>query len=717
MSNKRVYELARDIGITSKELMEELRNQGVEVKSHMSTLDEETAELILDLYREVDVTASPATTSENHTAPSVEAAPVVEVEETESHAIESHAIEPEQQETMPTQTTTESEALDQKRSDTNAVEADVSAAAPTTANGQVVQLPEALTVKDLAEALDLSTKDVLLQLMSMGTVASINHVISLDTANAVVQKLGKAVTLVAEGSDDYESELEPLEDERLEGRAPVVTIMGHVDHGKTSLLDAVRAANVQATESGGITQHIGAYEVGTDKGRLVFLDTPGHEAFTAMRARGAQVTDIVVLVVAANDGVMPQTREAVDHAKAANVPIVVAVNKIDLDDANPDRVKQQLSELDLIPEDWGGTTIYVDVSAKEKLGLDELLEMILLQAEILELQADPYQMAKGTVVEARLDKAKGPLATVLIQRGTLKVGDPFVAGSHYGRVRAMFDHRGRKMESANPSTPVEVLGFTSVPEAGDTFIEVADERKARQISNVRQEEQRVQQLSQNSRITLDDLYRRISAGDVKDLNLIIKGDVQGSVQALWEAIEKIESDKVQTRLIHGSTGGITESDINLASASNAIVIGFNVRPTPQAAELAAQEQVDIRLYTVIYETISDIRMAMEGLLEPTYTERTLGRAQVRQIFHIARVGTVAGCLMQEGSIRRNSSVRLLRDSVVVHTGRVGSLRRVKDDVEEVQSGFECGIGLYRFNDVKEGDIIESYMLEEAAPKL
>ncbi len=729
MSNKRVYELARDIGITSKVLMEELRTQGVEVKSHMSTLDDETAELILDLYRDVNATAGASSAPDDHPAPNTETAPAeaieervpaVAVKEAESHAeesLESPAIESEQQETMPTQTTTESEVLDQKRSDTDAVEADVSAAASTASNGQVVQLPEALTVKDLAEALELSTKDVLLQLMSMGTVASINHVISLETANAVVQKLGKSVTLVAEGSDDLDIELEPLGEERLEARAPVVTIMGHVDHGKTSLLDAIRAANVQATESGGITQHIGAYEVATDKGRLVFLDTPGHEAFTAMRARGAQVTDIVVLVVAANDGVMPQTREAVDHAKAANVSIVVAVNKIDLDDANPDRVKQQLSELDLIPENWGGTTIYVHVSAKERLGLDELLEMLLLQAEILELQADPYQMAKGTVVEARLDKAKGSLATVLIQRGTLHVGDTFVAGSHYGRVRAMFDHRGRKMESANPSTPVEILGFTSVPEAGDTFMEVADERKARQISNVRQEEQRVQQLSQSSRITLDDLYHRISAGDVKDLNLIIKGDVQGSVQALWEAIEKIESDKVQTRLIHGSTGGITESDINLASASNAIVIGFNVRPTPQATELAAQEQVDIRLYTVIYETISDIRMAMEGLLEPTYTERTLGRAQVRAIFHIARVGTIAGCLMQEGNIRRNSSVRLLRDSVVVHTGRVGSLRRVKDDVEEVQSGFECGIGIYRFNDVKEGDIIESFMLKEAAPKL
>ena len=717
MSNKRVYELARDIGITSKVLMEDLRSQGIEVKSHMSTLDAETAELIIDIYRDVEVEVPPAKPSDHHAVQHTETVSVTDSPTIEPPMIESHVTEPEQKQTMPIQTTIESEDLDQKRSDTTAVDTDVLVETQTASNGKVVQLPEALTVKDLAEALDLSTKDILLQLMSLGTVASINHVINLDTANAVVQRLGKAVTLIAEGSDTSVDKLEPSENEKLEDRAPVVTIMGHVDHGKTSLLDAIREANVQATESGGITQHIGAYEVQTPKGRLVFLDTPGHEAFTAMRARGAQVTDIVVLVVAANDGVMPQTREAVDHAKAAGVPIVVAINKIDLADAYPDRVKQQLSDLDLIPEAWGGTTIYVEVSAKEKLGLDDVLEMVLLQAEILELQADPYQMSKGVVVEARLDKAKGPLATVLIQRGTLRVGATFVAGRHYGRVRAMFDHRGRRMDEAAPSTPVEILGFTSVPEAGDTFMEVSDERKARQISNVRQEEQRVQQLSQTNRITLDDLYRRISAGDVKDLNLILKGDVQGSVQALWEAIEKIESNKVQTRLIHGSTGGITESDINLASASNAIVIGFNVRPTPQAAELAVQEQVDIRLYTVIYEVISDIRAAMEGMLEPTYTERILGRAQVRQIFHIARVGTIAGCFMQEGSIRRNASVRLVRDNVVIHQGRIGSLRRVKDDVDEVQSGFECGIGLYRFNDLKEGDIIEAYMLEEASPTL
>jgi translation initiation factor IF-2 len=422
-------------------------------------------------------------------------------------------------------------------------------------------------------------------------------------------------------------------------------------------------------------------------------------------------------VVAADDGVMPQTREAIAHAKAADVPIVVALNKIDLPNANPDRVKQQLSELELIPEEWGGNTIYVEVSAKQKLGLDDLLEMILLQAEILELQADPRQMAKGTIIEARLDKTRGPVATVLLQKGTLHLGEAYVAGVHYGRVRAMLDYRGRKMRLAGPSTPVEVLGLTDVPAAGDTFIVVEDERKARYISSIRQEKQRTKQLSQTSRVTLDDLYRRITAGEVKDLHLIIKADVQGSVQALWDSLSKLESDKVRLRLIHGSTGGITESDIMLASASNAIVIGFNVRPTPKAAELATHEKVDVRLYTVIYEAISDVKKAMLGLLEPTYTEKLLGRAEARALFRISRVGAIAGCYVQEGAIRRNASARVIRDNVVVYEGRIASLRRLKDDVEEVVAGFECGIGLGRYQDMKEGDIIESFALEEVPPRL
>jgi translation initiation factor IF-2 len=674
MSNIRVYELARDIGISSKNLVEELRSQGIDIKSHMSTLDEETAELILDLYR--DHRAGVVTT------------PSLEPDTTTVIAPPPPLATPAAPPAPPTQVTA----------------------------GNILRLPEAITVKDFAAALQLKTKDVLMQLMSMGIVASINYVLDLDTANTIAQKLGKDVSLVSAEEDGAAAEV--LTDaEHLEPRAPVVTIMGHVDHGKTSLLDAIREANVQATESGGITQHIGAYEVETIKGKIVFLDTPGHEAFTAMRARGAQVTDIVVLVVAANDGVMPQTREAIAHANAAGVPIVVAINKIDLPDANPDRVKQQLSEQGLIPEEWGGQTIFVEVSAKQKLGLDDLLEMILLQAEVLELQADPQQMAKGAIVEARLDRNTGPVATVLIQKGTLHLGEAYVAGMQYGRVRAMLDYRGRKIKTAGPSTPVEVLGLANVPAAGDSFIVVEDERKARQISSIRQEKQRSKQLAQTARVTLDDLYQRIASGEVKDLNLIIKADVQGSVQALWDSLAKLESVKVRLRLIHGATGGITESDIMLASASNAIVIGFTVRPTPKAMELATQETVDVRLYTVIYEAISDVKKAMVGLLEPTYTEKTLGRAEVRAVFHIARVGTIAGCYVQEGHIRRNASVRVLRDNVVVYEGRIGSLRRVKEDVEEVAAGFECGISLGRFQDVKEGDILETFMLEEVAPRL
>ncbi len=676
MAGVRVYELARDLGVPSKNLIEELRNQGIEVKSHMSTMDEETAGLVLDLYR------PPETTIVASSPPK------------ESPALSSHIL------VQPTPHPVESPPP-------------IPQPEPT---AMIVRLPEALTVKDFADTLHLKTKDVLMQLMSLGTVASINTVIGLDLANAVAQKLGKDVLLISE-EETLDRPDDNAETGDLEPRAPVVTIMGHVDHGKTSLLDAIREANIQATEAGGITQHIGAYEVETSKGKIVFLDTPGHEAFTAMRARGAQITDIVVLVVAANDGVMPQTREAIAHAKAAGVPIVVAINKIDLPDANPDRVKQQLSELELIPEEWGGSTIFVEVSAKRKVGLGDLLEMILLQAEILELQSDTRQMAKGTVVEAKLDKTRGPVATVLIQKGTLHVGDAYVAGVHYGRVRAMFDDRSRKMTVAGPATPIEVLGFADVPAAGDTFAVVEDERKARHISSIRQEKLRTKQLSQTNRVTLDDLYRRISAGEVKDLNLIIKADVQGSVQALWDTLAKLESEKVRLRLIHGSTGAITESDIMLASASNAIVIGFNVRPIPKAAELAAQERVDVRLYTVIYEAISDVEKAMVGLLKPTYNEKMLGRAEVRMLFHISRVGAIAGCHVREGVIRRNTSARVLRDNVVVYEGRVASLRRVKEDVEEVAAGFECGIGLGRYQDIKEGDVIESFVLEEVAPKL
>ena len=676
MAGVRVYELARDLGISSRNLIEELRNQGIEVKSHMSTMDEETAGLVLDLYRtsETAVTTSP---------------PPIESPTMPSPTLTQPTPPP--VELLPSPPQLESTST-------------------------IVRLPEALTVKDFAEALHLKTKDVLMQLMSLGTVASINTVIGLDLANTVAQKLGQEVLLLSE-EEAIERPDESVEMGHLEPRAPVVTIMGHVDHGKTSLLDAIREANIQATEVGGITQHIGAYEVETPKGKIVFLDTPGHEAFTAMRARGAQITDIVVLVVAANDGVMPQTREAIAHAKAAGVPIVVAINKIDLPDANPDRVKQQLSDLELIPEEWGGNTIFVEVSAKRKVGLEDLLEMILLQAEILELQSDPYQLAKGTVVEAKLDKTRGPVATVMIQKGSLRVGNAYVAGVHYGRVRAMFDDRGRKITLAGPSTPIEVLGFADVPAAGDAFTVVEDERKARHISSIRQDKLRTRQLSQTNRVTLDDLYRRISAGEVKDLNLVIKADVQGSVQALWDAIAKLESEKVRLRLIHGSTGAITESDIMLASASNAIVIGFSVRPIPKAAELAVQEHVDVRLYTVIYEAISDVEKAMVGLLKPTYTEKMLGRAEVRMLFHISRVGAIAGCQVREGVIRRNASARVLRDNVVVHEGRVGSLRRIKEDVEEVTAGFECGIGLGRYQDIKEGDVIESFLLEEVAPRL
>jgi len=493
--------------------------------------------------------------------------------------------------------------------------------------------------------------------------------------------------------------------------------MGHVDHGKTSLLDAIRATNVTEGEAGGITQHIGAYDVELGGKKVAFLDTPGHEAFTAMRARGAKSTDIVVLVVAADDGVMPQTKEAINHAKAAEVPILVAINKIDKPDANPDRVKQELTEFGMLPEEWGGETIYVEVSAKQRTNIDQLLEMILLQAEVMDLKANPNKRAKGVIVEARLDRGRGPVATVLVQEGTLRIGDPIVTGVHFGRVRTMVDDRGGRVEAAGPSCPVEVTGLSGVPEAGDSFHSVEDEKTAKEVAQHRAQKVREAELAKSSKISLEQLYARIKEGDVKELKIIIKGDVQGSVEAVKDSLLKLSTDACRLIVIHTGVGGIIESDITLASASDAIVLGFNVRPEPKAASMAESEGVDIRLYNIIYDAVADIRDAMEGLLAPTLREKYLGRAEIRDTFVVSKVGTIAGCYVVDGKIVRGASVRLVRDNVVVWEGRMSSLKRFKDDVREVANNYECGIGLENYNDVKIGDVIEAFEIESIKTSL
>ncbi|MGH7785645.1 MAG: translation initiation factor IF-2, partial [Candidatus Binatia bacterium] len=524
------------------------------------------------------------------------------------------------------------------------------------------------------------------------------------------------VTFDAESAVEVGHEAAASE-EHLQTRPAVITIMGHVDHGKTSLLDAIRETNVTAGEAGGITQHIGAYMVDVHGRRVTFLDTPGHEAFTAMRARGAKVTDIVILVVAADDGVMPQTVEAINHARAANVPIVVAVNKIDKPDANLDRIKQNLADHGLLPEDWGGQTVCVPVSARTREGLPHLLEMLLLQSDLLELKANPDKPARGTIVEAKLDRGRGPVATVLVQEGTLRPGDPFVCGSHSGRVRAMIDDRGQKVMSADPSTPVEILGLAAVPEAGSLFVVVADEAMARQVAEHRLAKHREATMLKTSKVTLEDLYRQVQAGDTKELRIVIKADVQGSVEAIAEALTRLSTDEVRLHVLHASVGGITESDVMLAAASNAVVIGFSVRPEAKATVAAEREGVDVRLYTVIYEALNDVRDAMEGLLEPAYREKVLGRAEVRDTFSIPGIGLIAGCFVVDGKVVRNSPARLVRDHVVVHTGKVSSLRRFKDDAREVLTGYECGIGLDSYQDIKVGDAIEVYEMEQVVRRL
>jgi translation initiation factor IF-2 len=593
--------------------------------------------------------------------------------------------------------------------------------APVQREPREVIVTEGITVRELAEKLDIRAKDLLKTLMDRGVFASINQALDAPTATSLAEAFNGIVKVVT--FEEQVVQEEKIKDERSGNqlpRAPVVTVMGHVDHGKTSLLDAIRETEVAAGEAGGITQHIGAYEARVDGKRIVFIDTPGHEAFTRMRARGAKVTDIVVLVVGADDGVMPQTEEAIDHARAAGVPIVVAINKIDKPDAQPERVKRQLSDRKLMPEEWGGDTVMVEVSAKTKKNIEKLLEMILLVGDFRELKADPDAPASGTVLESRVDKGRGPVATVLVQNGTLHVGDVFIVGAVYGKVRAMFDDRGQPIKKAGPATPVEVLGLQGVPEAGDQF-QVADEAKARHIVEYRQSKQREATLAKTAssgRLTLDQLHEQLRAGELKELPVVVKADVQGSVEVLNEMLPKLSNDQVKLKVIHASVGAVTETDVLLASASNAVIVAFNVRPERKASDLAQREGVDIRMHTIIYELLDELKKAVSGLLSPVIKETYLGRAEVRDTFRVKGVGMIAGCSVQDGILKRDADVRVLRDNVVIYTGKISSLRRFKEDANEVRQGFECGVGVSNFSDVKVGDILECFKMEKtAAPEL
>jgi len=641
--NIRVYELAKQLQMSNKELLKKLNKYGVEVKSHMSSIDDETLELIMAEFGEQ---------------------------------------EPEPEPQLETET---------------------------------LKVEEGITVSALSNLLKVKKADLIKVLMQAGIMANINQRLDLN-ALTILSKKYEFEPIKKLTTEERLLAGEPDSPENLRPRPPVVTIMGHVNHGKTSLLDAVRETNVMEREAGGITQHIGAYRVSLENGDVVFLDTPGHEAFTKMRARGAQVTDIVVLVVAADDGVMPQTIEAINHAKAANVPIVVAVNKIDKENAKPERVRQQLSEYGLVPEEWGGKNIFVNISAKSKIGIEDLLESILLEAELLELKANPNKLARGTVIEAQMSKSRGPVVNVLVQDGTLKVGDYFVAGMYDGKVRAMVDDKGKNLQEALPSTPVEVLGCSGVPEAGDKFYAVNDEKEAKAISESRRSMSLERDRSAMGRKSLD-IYQLIKDGKVKDLNIILKGDVQGSIEALSESLLRLNNEEVKINIIHSAVGSITENDVMLASASDAIVIGFNVRPTAHAAKLAEREHVDIRLYNVIYQAISEVRTIMEGLLEPELREVILGRAQILEVFNISRVGTIAGCQVINGRVVRNQPVRVLRNNRSIFEGKIDSLKIFSEDVREVASGQECGILVNGFSDFQRGDILECYTFEQVPVKL
>ena len=679
MSKLRVYELAKELNVSSKDLIEVLMDEfNVEVKNHMSVIEEEDAELIKELLagnegKLVELTSK--TIVEEY-----EDILNKEVGKVKKHKKKRKG----------------DESQDKKMVDV-----------------EVIEIGETITVKDLAEQINKPVNDVIKTLMFLGVMAAMNQEIDFETAKKVAEKYDIEAYVKEEDStlEEHFEEDEEIEDENLESRPPIITVMGHVDHGKTSLLDAIRKAKVTDTEAGGITQHIGAYTVDIKGQKLTFLDTPGHEAFTAMRARGAQITDIVILVVAADDGIMPQTVEAINHCKAADVPMIVAINKIDREGANQDRIKQELTEHGLVVEDWGGDVIAVPVSAKQNLNIDTLLEMVVLTAEMLELKANPARKGKGTVIEAKLDKGRGAVASLLVQNGTLHAGDSIIVGSTYGRIRAMFDDAGKKIKSAGPSIPVEVLGLSEVPAAGDRFTVVKDEKTARQMAEARREKERQENFNSAHKVSLEDLYSQIKEGKVKELSVIIKADVQGSIEAIRGSLEKLSTDDVKVRVIHGAVGAITETDITLASASNAIVIGFNVRPENSAVVLAERDGVEVKTYRIIYDAIEDVKSAMIGMLDPEYKEVVLGTAEIRNTFKISNVGTIAGGYVLTGKLTRNADVRLIRDNIVILDSKLASLKRFKDDVKEVNAGYECGFSLEKFNDIKEGDIIEAYTME------
>lgn len=710
MSKIRVYELAKELEVTSKDLIKMLSDEfGIAVKNHMSVVEEEDAQLIKELMTgaEKEKTETPAS-DENKKAEG-EGSSTSEKEAEKKTEEAASEKDPEIVEFYEDKLNEEVNRQAKKRKRGRRQDDD-----RKEENVSIVTMGDTITVKDLADKLAKPYNDVIKTLLMSGVMAALNQEIDFETASKVAEKYNVMVDreeAISFGDIDQEEDI----DEKLVKRPPVITVMGHVDHGKTSLLDAIRHANVTSGEAGGITQHIGAYTVNVNGEKMTFLDTPGHEAFTQMRARGSQITDIVILVVAGDDGIMPQTRESISHIKAAEVPVIVAINKMDKPQSNADKVKQELTEYGLISEDWGGDTVMVEVSAKQNMNIDKLLEMVMLTAEMQELKADPTRRAKGTVIEAKLDKGRGSVATLLVQNGTLNVGDSILVGSAYGKIRAMFDDKGKKIKSAGPSIPVEVLGLSEVPQAGDRFNEVKDEKTARTMAESRQDKLKAESQSAG-RMSLEDLYSQISSGQVRELPIIVKADVQGSVEALKSSLEKLSTDEVKVRVIHGGAGAINETDIILAQASNAIVMGFNVRPDNNASMVAEKEGVEIKTYRVIYTALEDVKSAMIGMLSPDVKEVVLGQAECRQIYKISAVGTIAGAYVISGKMVRNAKIRLIRDGIVIFEGELASLKRFKDDVKEVAQGYECGLSIEKYNDLKEGDIVEAFEMQEVKRK-